>query len=89
MRHVPISAFKENASALFAAAEAGEEIVVTRHGKPVVRMQAVDEARDRRARFEQAWQRMAENRERMRAEGRTVTIEEVIEWKNEGRKYVD
>lgn len=52
-------------------------------------MQAVDEALDRRARFEQLWQRLAENRERMRAEGRTVTIEEIIEWKNEGRKYVD
>jgi hypothetical protein len=33
-----------------------------------------------------ALERAAERREQMRAEGRTVTMEEIIAWKNEGRR---
>jgi prevent-host-death family protein len=37
-RHVPVSEFKDKASELIAAAEAGEEIVITRHGRAVVKL---------------------------------------------------
>lgn len=86
-RHVPISEFKDHASELVAAAENGEEIVITRHGKPAARLLAVPVfGEDRRRRAEAALARMAERREQMRADGRTVTMEEIIAWKNEGRR---
>lgn len=43
MRHVPVAEFKDKASEYIAAAERGEEIVITRHGKPAVRLVAVEE----------------------------------------------
>lgn len=86
-RHVPISEFKDRASELVAAAERGEEIIVTRHGKPAARLTAptaVSEEQRRRAR--EALARMAEIRTELRAKGMTATIEEMIAWKNEGRR---
>lgn len=88
-RHVPISDFKDHASEYVSAAERGEEIVITRHGKPAVRLEALDRdgseaARRRRAR--EAMDRLLAHRAKMRAEGRTATIEELIAWKNEGRR---
>lgn len=88
-RHVPISEFKDHASELVAAAERGEEIVITRHGKPAARLEPVDpvdteDAQRKRARA--AMQSLLAHREKMRAEGRTASIEELISWKNEGRK---
>ena len=86
MRHVPIAEFKDKMSEIIAAVEAGEEVVVTRHGKAAVRLLPAEEAlEERRRRAREALARMAEQRERMRAEGRTVTIDEWIAWKNEGR----
>ena len=89
-RHVPISEFKDHASELVAAAEGGEEILITRHGKVAARLVAVDEAAAakaaKRARVEAALAKLAELRAEMRAQGKTVTIEEIIEWKNEGRR---
>ena len=87
MRHVPIAEFKDHLSELVAAVERGEEVVITRHGKPAVRLLPAEEPmEERRRRAREALERMAEQRERMRAEGRTVTIEEIIAWKNEGRR---
>jgi prevent-host-death family protein len=86
-RHVPISEFKDHASELVAAAERGEDIVITRHGKPTVRLvlaSADDGERRRKARA--ALDRLAEIRAEQRARGMTATIEEMIAWKNEGRR---
>jgi prevent-host-death family protein len=41
MTDVSIQELKQNLSAYLARAEAGEALVVTRHGKPVVRIAAV------------------------------------------------
>jgi prevent-host-death family protein len=86
-RHVPISEFKDHASELVAAAEQGEEIVITRHGRPAARLTAAAVSDDeRRRRAEEALESLARLRAQMRAEGRTVTMEEIIAWKNEGRR---
>jgi prevent-host-death family protein len=84
MRHVPIAEFKDHLSELVAAAAGGEEIVITRHGKIAARLVPPDSA-ERRKRVEAAIERIREHQKRMRAEGRTATIEEIIAWKNEGR----
>lgn len=88
-RHVPISQFKDNVSEFVAAAEAGEEIILTRHGKPAARLEPVstdDAAEVRRKRVRAALDRLAEIREQQRARGMTTTIDEMIAWKNEGRR---
>ena len=86
MRHVPVAAFKDKVSEYIAAAAAGEEIVITRHGKAAARLlPPVDDAAARKQRARLALARLAENRERMRAEGRAVSLEEWAAWKNEGR----
>lgn len=85
MRNVPVSEFKDKASELIAAAERGEEIVITRHGKPTVRLIAVAEGVDLQKRRE-ALEGLAKLREDMRARGVSVSIEEAIAWKNEGRR---
>jgi prevent-host-death family protein len=86
MRHVPIATFKDRVSEFVAAASRGEEIIITRHGKPEARLVPTQEAiEERRRRAVEAFARMAESRERMRAEGRTVSVDEWVAWKNEGR----
>lgn len=87
MRQVAIAEFKDHLSEFIAAAEAGEELILTRHGKATVRILPADEAIEaRRRRASTALEEMRIHRERMRAEGRTATIEEMIAWKNEGRR---
>ena len=85
MRHVPLAAFKDKASEYIAAAEQGDEIIITKHGRPAVRLSSAVGPEDRRRRAEEATAWFVQHRERMRAEGRTATIEELIAWKNEGR----
>lgn len=86
-RHVPISEFKEHASELVAAAERGEEIVITRHGKPAARLSgAARISEEKRRKAKEALARMTEIRAEMRARGMTATIEEMIAWKNEGQQ---
>lgn len=85
MRNVPVSEFKDKASELIAAAERGEEIVITRHGKPTVKLVAIPAGIDLEKRRE-ALEGLARIREQQRAEGKTATVEELIAWKNEGRR---
>ncbi len=85
MRSVAIAEAKNHLSELIAAAEAGEEIVITRHGKPAVRLVAAVE--DRKLAQRAAIEALFELGRARRASGRpTTTIDEIIEWKNEGRR---
>ena len=86
-RHVPISEFKDHASELVAAAQGGEVIVITRHGKPAAHLVAPPAINaERRRRAEAALARLADIRAQQRSLGMTNTIEEMIAWKNEGRR---
>lgn len=86
MRHVPVATFKDKVSEYIAAAEAGDEIIITRHGKAAAKLVPVEDEEAARARARAAAERLKAMRDKMRAEGRTATIEEMIAWKNEGRK---
>jgi prevent-host-death family protein len=86
MRHVPVAVFKDKASEFIAAAESGEDIIVTRHGRPAVKLTSAMTDSDREARARAALGRLAAMRAKMRAEGRTATMDEMIAWKNEGRR---
>lgn len=86
-RHVPISEFKDHASELVAAAERGEEIVITRHGKAAARLIATaDTVASRKLLAREALARILARRKAMRAKGMTATIDELIAWKNEGQR---
>jgi prevent-host-death family protein len=85
MRSVPIAQFKDNLSEFVAAAEAGEDVVVTRHGKPAVRLIAArspDLAEQRRLILKDMMAREAGNR----GSRKPVTADEIIAWRNEGRR---
>jgi prevent-host-death family protein len=80
MKQIQLSVAKAKLSELIDEVERGETVVITRHGKPVAHIVPDDEAR--RARFDRAVDRMNERRKQTRP----ATVEEVIAWKNEGRR---
>ena len=86
MRHVPVATFKDKVSEFIAAAEQGQEIVITRHGKATAKLVPITDQDKVEARGRKAWDSLAQLREELRAEGKTATIEEMIAWKNEGRR---
>jgi prevent-host-death family protein len=73
MKAVAIYEAKARFSELLAAVQAGEEVSITKHGKPIVKMVAVAsndaEAVAKRARMEAAFARLAELREGFVLEG--------------------
>lgn len=84
MRHVPIAEFKDKLSEVVSAAEAGEEIVITRHGRDIVKLVPV--VQDVPTRRRAAIAGILKLREELRAKGVRIGAEELIEWKNEGRR---
>lgn len=80
MREVSLAVAKDKFSEYAAAAAAGEEIVITRHGRPYARLMAIDEgAQHKRARAEVLADLQA-CRQRMADRGeRGLTHEEVME----------
>ncbi len=86
MQTVALSEVKDRLSEFVAAAEAGDEVIITRHGRPRARLVSMSEtSEERRAKAEAALAKLAELRASLRARGITATMEEMIEWKNEGR----
>ncbi len=85
MRQVPIAEFKDNASAWIAAAEAGEEIIVTRHGKPAAKLTAIDG--DRKAAQRAAVDALFEAGRARRARGEpSISSDEIVAWIKEDQR---
>lgn len=80
--HVPVAEAKAKFSEMLRRAGAGEEIVVTSHGRPVARILPPAEPRPSR----EQW--IADLME-FRRSGRTITAtrDEVVQWIREGRRY--
>ena len=83
MRHIPIAEFKDKVAETISAAEAGEDIVVTRHGRQTVRLVPVDE--ERRARQRQAIEGLIALGDDIRARHGPSSAAEVRNWIDEGR----
>lgn len=91
---ITVGAFeaKTKFSELLDKVEQGEEVVVTRHGKAVVRMvpepvQDADAARKaREAKAAEIRAEFERVREMLRREGVSFTVEDIISAKNEGRR---
>lgn len=80
MKQIQLSVAKAQLSELIDEVERGETVVITRHGKPVARL--VPDEEDRLRRFDRAVERMNE----LRKHTKPTTVEEIIAWKNEGRR---
>jgi prevent-host-death family protein len=80
MREVGLFEAKTKLSALVEEAGRGAEITITKRGKPVARLMppATHDAEAAKAAIERLRAR--------RNERKPVTIEEIIAWKNEGRR---
>lgn len=66
---------------LLRAAERGETVVITRHGKPVAQLGPVQDGR--REEIAEVIERM----KRARAKRPRVTVEEILAWRHEGHNY--
>ncbi len=87
MRSVALSEAKDHLSEFVLAAQGGQEILITRHGKPAAKLVSVSTPTDsRRAEKLAALDKLAEIRAQLRARGMTATTEEMISWKNEGQR---
>ena len=87
MHHVPLAAVKDKLSHYAAAAAGGDEIVVTRHGKPYVRLVALadDEAALRQQRIDAALRLRAIGDEVLKRHG-PIAVDEIVGWINEDRR---
>lgn len=89
MLHVPIIEGQDRLAEAVSAAEAGEDVVITRDGREVaklVRIEPEPTLEERLAKQRAAIEAMLALREELRAQGVTATREEIREWINEGRR---
>lgn len=85
MRTVGLFEAKNKLSELATAAAGGEDVLITRHGKPLVRLVAVeDAAADAKARQVEAMERLKSLRQKL---SYRMTIEEILAARHEGHKY--
>lgn len=84
MKHVGIFEAKTNLSSLVEQVEGGQEIVITRHGKPVARLVRAEERHTPEA-ISRRRQAIATLREMARKRGLMVSQEEIKSWIEEGR----
>lgn len=83
MREIGAFEAKNTLGALLDLVQGGEEVVITRHGKPVARMVPETKVRDVAAALAAVERVNARRRERV---GPPLTIEELIAFKNDGRR---
>lgn len=81
MKQIQASEAKAKFSELLDEVEQGETIAITRHGKVVARIEPDREAAFRQSRA--AMQRIMEARKT----APKVTVEELLQWRDEGRRY--
>jgi prevent-host-death family protein len=81
MKHIKSSDAKARFSELLDEVEHGETIVITRHGKPIAHIQPVGDQRLEEAR------RAMEEIAAARKTAPRVTVEEILEWRDAGRRF--
>ena len=82
-KHVPVAAFKDRVSHFIAEATAGEEIVITKHGKEAARL--LPPKKDKAALRKAAVEQMLRFRASIAGKYPPVTPEKLREWLEESR----
>lgn len=85
MREIPASEAKTHLARLLDAAQRGETIAITRHGRRVARL--VPDEDGRRARVQRALNNIERRARERREKFGPVTVEEILAWRHEGHKY--
>ena len=85
-KHIGAYEAKTHLSDLLDRVERGEELVITRHGKPVARLIPALSGHDV-AKAKTAVRELAAIREEIRARSGNFTLEEILSARDEGRKY--
>jgi prevent-host-death family protein len=87
METVGLFEAKTHLSELVARAERGEEVVITRHNKPVAKLVPIREVSPElhRQRLEAMAGMQAIGREIVKRGG-PLTVEEILSWRDEGRR---
>ena len=80
MKRIQASMAKAQFSELLDEVERGETVVITRHGKPIAEIRPSEEERRRIVAQARA------DIEEMRKHAPRVTREEILSWRDEGRK---
>ena len=78
--------FKKRASELIDRAEGGEEIIITRHGRPVARIAPLSQAARTPEQIAALMESARALREDIRRTSGPVTQDEIREWKREGQR---
>ncbi len=82
MKHIQASEAKAKFAELLDQVERGDTIVITRHGKAIARIEPAGQE-DMKAAARAAMKRIMEARKT----APSVTVEELLEWRDEGRRY--
>ena len=78
---------KTHLSELVARAEAGDEVIITRHNKPVAKLVAISEVpAELVERRRQALEHLQSIGREVAERGGPITREEILEWVREGRR---
>jgi len=78
---------KTHLSELVARAEQGEEVIITRHNKPVAKLVPISEvSAELVARRRQIFQELQAIGREIEKRGGPLTVEEILEWRDEGRR---
>jgi prevent-host-death family protein len=78
---------KTHLSELVARAERGEEVIITRHNKPVAKLVPITEVpAELVARRREIMLRMQEIGRAIEARGGPITVQEILSWRDEGRR---
>ena len=87
MESVGLFEAKTHLSELIARAERGEEVIITRHNKPVAKLVPISEVSpelyQRRLAALDALQAIGRD---MQERGGPITVEEILSWRDEGRR---
>jgi prevent-host-death family protein len=87
MESVGLFEAKTHLSELIARAERGEEVIITRHNKPVAKLVPISEVSPELvARRRQIAAEMQAIGHEMAARGGPITVDEILEWVREGRR---
>lgn len=81
MSEYSVAEAKAKLSQLIARAEKGEDVTITRHGKPVVEIKPVRPAPRRVTQADLDW--LAERRKKMTVKGSPVAL--MLKWRDEGQ----
>ena len=87
MESIGLFEAKTHLSELVARAEQGEEVIITRHNKPVAKLVPISEvSAELVARRRQIFQELQAIGREIEKRGGPLTVEEILEWRDEGRR---